>query len=554
MAIVVVVDGSLAGSGDFRFADKVAHWLREQYPRLDVHVVTRNGALYDRAQSLGFSDFLSHEAFSNSHGYGKTPIDLIVEGPFHGPWDLCGSLDRDLLEHLGLSINDRSRQSIPLVMLNEYSHMDTYNEREPGECPRLLPIEFTTGFSDTELGVIQRRSVTPDESKDAASELDVTAGRAGFVYCHQRHDFERYIQLHKAVSADKTSFVIGKMACKFAQQYQQKHPGKFEVIDTSQHITAESSIQDVQRYLASLDERQKYRLICFPQVKPEVMAYLQQRSGDFVCATGDQSFIEVMQRDKVITYSTETHKVEFRKGYMAQMQRRLSAEAFELLSLINPEPILGGPLAYIHDRPPISVPALTRNDKARASELFNKRHLVQEIKQAQRHLLRQKNLFQNIQPAIDKRILPARVRTVLTRNKDYADVKQSIRHFLDQLEQTAPKNRRAICFWPSAHRRRVDDFILTMRTNCASGSLQRHDSLKHVFDKELKGLVNDLVKQKSVRTISCVQAAADSCFLKRYQAPTLAESGVFYESKSLQIEQQPEPEPQRQGAAPRTRW
>ena len=494
MTIAVVVDPGTVGNGDFTFAKKMGDWLRASYPGQDLVMVTREGEAVTRAKAAGFDGFISHTEFKARHGEGKIDIDLVVEGPNYGAHTPEHSTDElDLVAELGLPAEPRT----PVVMLSEYSFTRCSTPREAKAFPELLMQTYDTGFAEHEVGVVS--STVAGEIK----EEEKSSG-AGFVYCHVPDDFNRYIKLHKSIQPTENCFSIGGVSLGLATDYAKAHKG-ISVIDMSGSITVDSTAEDVKRYLAELPACDGYRILCFDKVNADVMRYFQLVSGDFVCGTGDQSMVELMQQKKLIAYSAMMHKLEFRGGYVAQMKRRLSDQALELFALMNPTLIDNGSTYYLksNGKERYGVPVANRADRARFKLLMQQPALVEEIKRVQCELLAEKNLFTNLKPVLDIRLLPARVKQQL-QDKPIATVQLAISGFLHKLNELVPKSRKSIALFAAKHRGPVDRFITKVNAMTESGK----GDLPAYFYDQLRELTNHLLDDNPGRTLHALLQAA----------------------------------------------
>lgn len=348
-AIIIVVSDNFGGLGDFLFALKAVESLRHQYAAKSeavppIYLVTQPSGKEKIHKLKGNVEFDVEVLTSQdlhqkvrSQGDDRIVVGHVIEGPV---------LSNNLIEKVDAAIN---QINVPLITTGEYGDRDhiTLTENIRHRSKELSSLRWVghihSGFNNTrsECGIMQRAKLVSRQEailylnnniKNALglqNETFFSQNEISLQYSHdhietlsgnrvQDNPAQRFLELHRSFykKSTKNQFVImiGKaLEYKFSAL---KTLQQFLINDGFQKIVFHNTVNHQETILhVSGKPGKQYKVLYYEGLTYQSMINCIAVSGPLMGVTGDQSFAEALQYEKIPVYETIEHKMEFIADY-----------------------------------------------------------------------------------------------------------------------------------------------------------------------------------------------------------------------------------------------
>ncbi len=348
-AILIVVADGFNGLGDFLFALKTAENLRHQYTEKGeetppIYLVTQVTGKEKIQQLKGDVEFAIEVLTPNdlrarvrAQGDARIIVGHVIEGPV---------LSNNLIDKVNTAL---TQINVPLITTGEYGNRDEHTltanlEYRQEELSALRWVDhIQSGFNKarSESGILQRAKIISrqdailsltNQIKSALGLQDETffnQNEISFQYSHDEiqllhsnrvldNPAQRFLEIHRSFykknHKNHIVIMIGK-----ALDY------KFNALRTIQQFLINDGFQKITFYNAVNDEEtilhnsgktgKQYKVLYYEGFTYQTMINCIAISGPLMGVTGDQSFAEALQYDKIPVYETIEHKIDFIADY-----------------------------------------------------------------------------------------------------------------------------------------------------------------------------------------------------------------------------------------------
>jgi hypothetical protein len=376
--LIAVCDG-FNGYGDFLFALKMAARLKKHYVDLygtdvpEIKLVCDESAQKKIRDLKGDTEFeidvLTPVELQTAIKHNGMKVASIIEGPV---------FKSAFIEEVNAAL--ANHPPVPLVLMPEYSYSTTekrqktdlhfyWRTRLSQFDPRRI---IYTGMNSkkSEKGIILSDNlITPEPPSVLQTQLDPKIKSAlmgtddisvyqgntdlSFQYSHdffptvgKKYTIFRFLEMHRIYSKGNVKnqdvILVGSDMSR-PRKHQAFNAIKDKLIaDGFTKISFYDADTGTEEYIHGDAQTvgRHYRAIYTKGMSHRSMVAAQALSGDFIGATGDQSFAEAVSGDKVLVYECLLHKIELCNDYYAQLKALdpSCAEVLDLLKTANTQP------------------------------------------------------------------------------------------------------------------------------------------------------------------------------------------------------------------------
>ncbi|MBA4696558.1 MAG: hypothetical protein H2069_04095 [Legionella sp.] len=167
----------------------------------------------------------------------------------------------------------------------------------------------------------------------------------------------------------------------------------------------------------------EYRVLYSKSMPFSTMQKLPLIANDIVGVTGDQSLVEAMSANKLVSYECVSHKKDFAKGYLKAVQQEISSGDYPGTSNLDVEL-----LARFLIKPTYRCDNVEYKSEEVARLLSDKK-TVNALKKINRRLVEQSQYFASIEKILRSEVIP-----YLTSQRNLNNSNQKIDHIKEQLD------------------------------------------------------------------------------------------------------------------------